>query len=175
MKKIVIIGSTGSGKSTLAKKLSQKLELAYIDLDDFHHLPGWKERTREEFCELTEAATRGGAWVVAGNYLAKAADITWPRADTLIWIDLPFFFNLKQLLKRSFKRAATQEIICNGNRETLGKLFFSKDSILLWLLRSHHKNRKRYGKIFAHPEAYPHLTLIRLRSNAESDAFIAGL
>jgi adenylate kinase family enzyme len=172
MKRILIIGTTGSGKSTLAKQLAEKLGIEYIDLDDFHHLPGWKERPREEFRALTEKAAQQESWVFAGNYFSKATDITWPRADTIIWLDLPFLPNFWQLLKRTVRRSYTGEMICNGNYESFRLQFMSKQSLFIWFLKSWGLNRKRYTEIFAKPDAYPHLRFIRLRSHAEMEQFL---
>ena len=170
MKRVIVIGTTGSGKSTLAHRLAEKRGLKYIDLDNFHHMPGWKERPVEEFRSLVETATQAEKWVIAGNY-SKSQNITWPKADTLIWLDISFWLNFWQLLRRSFRRIYMREMICNGNKENLGKLL-SKDSILWWFLKTWHKNRKRYGSIFDSPKDYPHLNLIRLTSYQQSNEFI---
>ena len=175
MKRVVIIGTTGSGKSTLAKKLADKLKLVHIDLDDFHHLPGWQERSTEEFRSLLTKAMQADKWVVAGNYESKSRDITWPKADTLIWLDMPFMSNFWQLFRRTMKRSYTGELICNGNTEPFVRQFFSNKSILWWFLKTWHKNRKRYGAVFAHPADHPHLKLIRLRSYQQSHDFIESL
>ena len=172
MQRVVVIGTTGSGKSTLAQQLAAKQGLAYIDLDELHHLPGWQERPVEDFRRLLREAIRGERWVVAGNYTDRAQHITWPAADTLIWLDMPFWPNFWRLLKRTLHRVYTGEKICNGNTEELFKQFFTKDSILLWFLKTWHKNRRRYGAVFANPQDYPHLTLIRLRSYRESRDFL---
>ncbi len=172
MRRVIIIGSAGSGKSTLAEKLAQKTGGAYVDLDQFHHLPGWKERDTADFCRLVDEATRGDAWVVAGNYTTRAQPILRPRADTLIWLDMPFRANFWQLLRRTFRRVRTGESICNGNCETVTKSFFSKNSILWWFLTTWAKNRKKNRELFARPQDYPHLKMIRLRSYAESAKFL---
>ena len=172
MKRIIIIGTTGAGKSTLGRKLAAKHGLAYTDLDDLHWLPGWQERPRDDFnAKLKEAVTPAG-WVLAGNYMSRVPEIAWPLADTLIWLDIPFWPNFLALAKRTFTRARTQEDICNGNRESLMKQLFSKESLFVWFFKTWGKNRKRFGAIFAAPEAYPNLTLIRLCSYAEAAAFV---
>lgn len=43
MKFINIIGTTGSGKSTFARKLAQKQQLQYIELDNLLWLDDWQE------------------------------------------------------------------------------------------------------------------------------------
>lgn len=175
MQRIIVIGSTGSGKSTLAKQLAEKLNLRYADGDDFHHLPGWKERSTEEFRALVDAATQGDRWVIAGNYFSKGAAITWPRADTVIWLDMPFWANFWQLLKRTLRRIRTREEICNGNYESFWLQFFTKQSLFLWFFKSWGGHRTRFGHIFAKPQKFPHITFIRLKSYAESAAFVEGL
>jgi len=175
MKRIVIIGTTGSGKTTLAKTLAAKLGLVHIDLDDFHWLPGWKERPREDFRRLLIEAARVEKWAVAGNYKNQAMDITWPAADTLIWLDMPFWINFWRLLERTVRRAYTGEMICNGNTEPFFKQFYSKDSLLLWFLKTWPKNRKMYNEVFANPQSYPHLTLVRLRSYRQIREFLDKL
>lgn len=172
MQRIVIVGTTGSGKSTLAKRLAQKINAPYIDLDNLHHLPGWQERPVEEFRALLTEKIKGDSWVVAGNYASRAQDILWPRADTIIWLDMPFWINFWMLIRRTFTRALSGEEICNGNKETLLKQFFTKNSILWWFLKTFHKNRVRYGRQVANPAAFPGVTFIRLGSYAETSQFM---
>jgi adenylate kinase family enzyme len=172
MKRIVIVGTTGSGKTTLARELAAKLGLAHIDLDDLHHLPGWKERPREGFRRLLIEATQAEKWAIAGNYKAQSQDITFPMADTIIWLDMPFWNNFWRLLERTVRRAYTGEMICNGNTEPFWRQFYSKHSILWWFLKTWHKNRKIYAAMFDNPQDHQHLALVRLCSYRQTRDFL---
>jgi adenylate kinase family enzyme len=165
MQKILIIGTTGSGKSTLARQLADKLNLSCIDLDDLHHLPGWQERPNEDFRRLLAEAMRAEKWVIAGNYISKSKDITWAQADTLIWLDMPFWMNFWRLFKRTFTRGYRGEIICNGNKE-------NPKVILPWFFKSWHKNRRDFKDFFANSSVYPHLTFIHLHSYQQAREFL---
>lgn len=170
LQRIVIIGTTGSGKTTLCRKLSAQLGIPAIDLDDIYWLPGWQERGLDEARGLVDAATQKPAWVISGNY-RQLQDVFWPRADTLIWLDYSFSLVFCQLLKRSLNRILDRQSICNGNYETWRK-FFSKDSIIIWLFKSFWRRKRECGEIFAHPERYARLRLMRFRHPSETEAWL---
>lgn len=172
MQRIVILGCTGSGKTTFGKKLAAKLGCESVDLDELHWLPGWQTRGVDDFRARVFEKSQMPSWVIMGNY-SKTRDMTWPYADTFIWIDLPFFTVFRQLLSRSVRRARDKLLICNGNTETWRKLF-SSDSIMLWLLKTYGKRKKEYGEIFGAGNVAG-VTYIRLRSHAEADAFLQNL
>ncbi|ASC70268.1 Shikimate kinase [Halomicronema hongdechloris C2206] len=56
LKRIVAIGSSCSGKSTLARRLSTRLGLKHIELDELHWQPNWQERDDNEFRSLVATA-----------------------------------------------------------------------------------------------------------------------
>jgi adenylate kinase family enzyme len=142
MKRIAIIGSTGSGKSTLARVIAKQLSLKHTELDDLQWLPGWKERETSEFRDLVDTATGDARWVIDGGY-SEVRDLVWGRADTIIWLNYSFPRTAWRLLLRTYRRNAYQTPCCNGNFESW-RLSLSKDSILLWLLKSYWKNRRTF-------------------------------
>ncbi|NQY64279.1 MAG: adenylate kinase [Alteromonadaceae bacterium] len=146
MKKIVIIGTSCSGKSTLAVKLSKILKFDHIELDELHWLPNWQEREDTEFCRLVDSKTSGDSWVVSGNYSASR-DILWDKADTIIWLNYPFTLIFYRALVRCFVRASTRQKLFAGNVETFRHSFLSKESILLWVLKTYHANKRKYLKL----------------------------
>jgi adenylate kinase family enzyme len=142
MKRIAIIGSTGSGKSTLARRIANRTEAQHTELDSLHWLPGWIERDTADFLRLVDDVTARPSWVIDGGY-SEARHLVWGRADTIVWLNYGFLRTAWQLLGRTYRRNALREPCCNGNYESW-RLSFSKDSILLWLLKSYWRNRKTF-------------------------------
>jgi adenylate kinase family enzyme len=118
-------------------------------------------------------ALSGDRWVVDGNYSA-VRDIVWARADTVVFLDYPFRLVLRRLLKRTLRRSLYQEELWNGNRETFRQSFFSRDSILVWLLRTYSQKRKKYPILFQRPE-YAHLAIVQLRSPKAAEQWLLSL
>jgi len=171
MNKIIVIGVTGSGKSTFAQKLSKKLDIPYIQLDFLFWKPNWESSTDEEFFDKIEKAIDKPKWILDGNY-GRTNHLTWKDADTIIWIDLPFWLTFYQIFKRSFNRAITRKELWagTGNRESFRRMF-SRDSILWWLFKTYSSHGCRYQERMNDP-AYKHITFHRLRSRKEISDFL---
>lgn len=174
MKKIIVVGVTGSGKSTLAKKLSEKLNIPYIQLDFLFWKANWQESSDEEFFQKISNVVNQDTWIIDGNY-NRTNHLTWKDADTIIWINLPFWLTLYQNVTRSFKRAITQEELWagTGNRESFRKMF-SKESIVLWLLKTFVQQNNRYELRLNDPN-YSHIKFYRLKSRREIAQFLNQL
>ena len=163
-KRIIIIGSTGSGKTTLASQLADVLAVPHIELDALQFLPNWEVVSREEFRQkATEAVNIHTEWVMDGNY-SILQDITWARADTFIWLDYHILVNTWRLLKRSVARSITKEELWNtGNQENLWQHLFTRDSLFLWLFKTHARRQRTYPVRLAEQEALGKI-VIRLQS-----------
>ena len=111
-------------------------------------------------------------WVLDGNY-SRATHIKWNKAQVVVWLDYSFSRTLYRSVKRATRRALTQEELWpgTGNRETLRKSFFSKDSIILWSVSNFWRNRRRYEAL-ATEKRYQHLQFVRLRTPAETAAYL---
>ena len=171
MRKIIIIGVTGSGKSTLAQKLAKKLKYKYIQLDQIFWKANWQQTPDEEFFQKIENAIQGDSWIIDGNY-GRTNHITWPKADTIIWIDLPFYLTLYQNISRSLKRAFLKYELWEGtgNRESFSRMF-SKDSIVLWVFKTYKSHKKRF-ELRINAKEYEHINFYRLRSHKEIENFV---
>jgi adenylate kinase family enzyme len=102
MQRILVIGSSGSGKSTLARVMGAKLGLPVIHLDREYWSPGWIEPKPEAWTARVEALAARDAWVMDGNY-SGTFSIRMPRAQAVVWLDLPRRVYFPRALLRTVK------------------------------------------------------------------------
>lgn len=160
--KINVVGSSGSGKSTLGQHLAQELALPYIELDALFWRPNWTPSPDPAFLAHITHALSAPGWVLDGNYDRTRA-VKWASVDVVIWLDLPVWRILIQVLTRTLARSLKGDVLWAGNRETLRKALFSRDSILLWAITSLKPIRRRYRAVMADP-AWSHIQFIRIQS-----------
>ena len=172
MRRVVVIGTTGSGKSTVAERLAAQTGLRIIELDALYWGRDWQGVPVDLFRHRVERETRDGGWIVVGNY-GQVRDLVWPAADTLVWLDLPLPLVMWRLVRRTIRRAATKEDLWGtGNRESFVNAFFSRQSILLWALKTHRRNRERYSKECA--AQAEKMQVVRLTSHRAVERFLAA-
>ena len=171
--RIAVVGCTGSGKSSLARKLSRQLQIEHVELDAVSFAQDWQLRPREEFRADVARLVAGDRWVIDGNY-HQVRDLIWPRATAVVWLDRSLGCCLWRTFGRTVRRCWTGERVCGDNYESWRQGFFSTDSVLLWVLRIHAERRRELERDFA-SSAYAHLRFERIRSNRESERFLAAL
>jgi adenylate kinase family enzyme len=175
MRRVNVIGGSGSGKTTVGRALSSKLGVPFIEIDEVHwsRFPNWKLPAADEFRAAMDAATRGDRWVVDGSY-RSVRDIVWSRADTVVWLDTSFRQRFARVLTRTIQRSFTGEVLWGIQRESLGNAFLSRDSLLLFMIRTERRRARLYREWLARPE-YAHLNLVRLRSQREIDDWLSRI
>lgn len=170
MRRVCLISTaSGSGKTSVGRVLAERLGVPFHELDALHHGPNWTEASAEELRLLVEPLVHGEGWVIDNPYRHKLGDLVPEAADTVVWLDLPARVWLPRLVRRTVRRAVRREQLWNGNRETLRSALLSRDSLILYALRNHRGRRARY------PVELARFPVIRLRSQAEVDAFVAGV
>ena len=175
--RIVVIGNTCSGKSTLARRLSDGLALPLVDLDALYWEPGWQPVALELFRARVDAATRGERWVLAGSYLGRQQDLSWPRATHVVWLDLPLPTLVARILRRSFERWWHGDVLWGTNVERFFpqlKLWDEHASLIAWAVRHHREKRRAYAAAMRDPR-WQGIAFTRLRTVHEVERWLRAL
>ena len=165
-KRIVVIGNTGTGKSTLAAELARRLVVPFVELDALYWEPGWREPDSEVFRARVREATSGGAWVVAGNYLSKSQDLTWPRADTVVILECGLPRIVWRVTARAWRRWRKNELLWGTNRESIWKharLWDRESSLIAFAIEQQRVKQREHDGAVSDPR-WSHIRFIRLRS-----------
>jgi adenylate kinase family enzyme len=172
-RRVQIMGQTSAGKSTLAAHLAGRLGVPFVELDALFWKPGWVESDREEFRGRVVEATRGDGWVVAGNYRRETIPAFWDRLETVIWLDFPLPIILWRVLRRSWRRSRTRELLWGTNHERFwGQLqLWSQSSLLHFAVRYHRRRRREFAALMGDP-TWSHVRFVRLRSPAQLARFL---
>jgi adenylate kinase family enzyme len=171
--RISVVGTTGSGKTTVAQQLSRLLGLPHIELDALYWDSNWTGVTDQVFRERINRALSGEAWVVDGNY-SRVRPLIWKRADTVVYLNYSFWRVFFQLVFRTLRRSLMRTELWSGNREELGRSLFSRESIVVWMLKTYHRRRKQYPELFQQPE-YSHLEVVHLKNPRITRAWLSSL
>jgi adenylate kinase family enzyme len=168
-KKIAIIGSTASGKSTLANKLSKLYDLPHIELDQIL-FENRKRKTDDEFRDAVRLVVKEPEWICDGVFY-NLADIIWPKADIVIWLDLPLKTAYKQVLSRSLGRIIKAQSKPGGQRETL-KTAFGRNGIVTKTPHIHRKVTANYEELVKQYVSSDNL--VRLKSRKEVSSWVGS-
>jgi adenylate kinase family enzyme len=137
-----VVGTSGSGKTTLGRALAARLAIPYVELDSIRHQANWVELPDPEFRASVAARVEGERWVIDGTYV-QVRDLVWDRATTIVWLDLPRWQVMLQVVWRSLSRALMGTELWNGNRERWSTLL-SAEHPIRWAWRTYHPRRRRY-------------------------------
>jgi len=149
--------------------------MKHVELDSLFWLPEWKMRPTDELMEMAEKVVEKPEWIVCGNF-SVLRPIIWDRADTVVWLDYPFWLCFWQTFKRAIINIIMRKKCCNGNQDTFCRLFFSKNSILLWCIRTYKRRNKNYEFLMNHPYSiYKHIHFVRLKSRKETVEWVNSL
>jgi len=173
VRRVLVVGTTGSGKTTVARELARQLAVPHIELDELYWLPGWQSPDEDVFrAHVADAidGTDADGWVVCGNYRPQTVDITWPHADTVVWLDLPRRVVFTRIVRRTASRIFRRQELYNGNRETW-RSALAPEGILRWALFSFDRNRDRYCEMSRDPN-FAHIEWIRLHRRRDVRRFL---
>lgn len=171
LSRILVLGTSGSGKSTLAQALGQRLGCPVTELDSLFWLPGWETRLLSDFRARVAEVARGETWIIDGNY-SMVRDLSWPRATLVIWLDYTLLRVFLQALGRTLRRVFTGQVLFAGNREDFRRAFLSRDSILVWVLKTHARRRRELTRLLSLKDGPP---ILAFRNPRQTRAWLEGL
>ena len=155
------MGNSGSGKMTLAARLAEALDADLVELDALNWEPGWvalNESDPEELERRFRAATGGERWVTAGSYTRLCQRAFWPRLEAIVWLDLLLRICVWRLLRRTWRRWRTRELLWGTNYERLGHILkiWRRDNLLVWTVTQHARKRNRHARPLGRSQVDPH-------------------
>jgi adenylate kinase family enzyme len=165
-RRILILGTSGSGKTTVARRVAAELGIPHVELDAIRHQANWIELPDDQFRDRVARAAGDDSWVIDGNY-GVVKDLTRPRATMIVWLDLPRWRVMSQVIWRSLSRAITRRELWNGNRERFST-WLQADHPIRWAWNTHARRRRDYGNEI--DERW-----VRLCSRREIDAWVKSL
>jgi len=172
-KYITIVGSTCSGKTTLARHLSRILHIPHIELDAIYWGPDWTAKSFPEFRKEVEEIVERDSWIIEGNYMS-VQDIVLSKAELVIWLNYSFPLVFYRALTRTIKRMITQEEVFSGNKERFVEQFFTRNSLLYWVIKTYKKKKDNMRFIFDH-NIYSNAKKIELDKTREIRDFLNSI
>ena len=167
------MGTSGSGKTHLARGLSRALGVPHVELDGLYHGPDWTPAEPAAFRAAVQRVAQGDAWVADGNYHA-AREVLWDRAELVLFLDVPRWRVMAQLLVRSLGRRALGTTLWNGNRERFWDLarLDARENVLLWSWSRYAPDRADFRAASMDPH-WSRVPFSRVRSLAEALAAVS--
>lgn len=176
-RRVIVVGPSCAGKSTLGAALAAWLGAPFIELDALYWKPGWQPTPDAEFHEMLRDAHAGESWVTAGNYFGHTVAVTWPLADTIIWLDFPRQLTTWRILRRSWRRWRSREVLWGTNTERFWsqlKVWDPDESLIAYTLRSHERRRMVMLAAMDDPQ-WSRVSFVRLPTPGSVRRFVAAL
>ena len=168
-RRVLVNGCSGSGKTTLAARIADVLGVPHTEIDALHHGAGWVKRPTFE--ADVDAFTSEPSWTTEWQY-TSVRPLLAERADLVVWLDLPRPQVMRQVTRRTLRRWVRREELWNGNREPGPWTSLTHpEGVVRWAWQTHHLAAERIDALLERDPAKP---VVRLRSHAESAAWLTG-
>lgn len=103
MKKVAVFGKPGGGKSTLSKQLSALTGIQLCPLDLIEYEKNGERVSPEVYFKKHAQWIDSDNWIIEGLGTLESFWLRIDAADTLIYIDLPYFIHYWWVTKRLLK------------------------------------------------------------------------
>jgi len=167
MERVLVLGSGGSGKSTLSVALGARTGLPVVHLDTHYWNPGWTPTPDADWRQKVARLAAEPRWIMDGNF-SGTFDARFPRADTVIFLDLPRALCLVRVLRRWVDHAGrTRPDLAPGCPESIDLAF------MRWVWSFPERSRPRVMEELA---AHQHrCRTVVLRAPVEVERFLGRL
>lgn len=101
--KVLIIGPNGAGKSTFATELGKHYDFEVCHLDKLFWQENWNAVAKADFEDKVDnIMSSKKKYIIDGDYFFNL-DKRLEHADLVIWIKIPLFLCVANIIKRRFK------------------------------------------------------------------------
>ncbi|EAD4257050.1 ATP-binding cassette domain-containing protein [Listeria monocytogenes] len=101
--KVLIIGPNGAGKSTLATELGKHYDFEVCHLDKLFWQENWNAVAKADFEDKVDnIMSSKKKYIIDGDYFFNL-EKRLEHADLVIWIKIPLFLCVANIIKRRFK------------------------------------------------------------------------
>lgn len=138
--RIIVLGGSGSGKSTLANRISLYTGYPIYHLDNLLLNSDWSMKEKSEWLNICKKEFLSeNTGVVDGNYSSVLEErAKW--ADLIIFIDMPTYLHLLNVLKRTIRVNLKLEKRHGTTSEKREKIDYK---FLKWILNWNRSHRKQ--------------------------------
>ena len=101
----------------------------------------------------------------------------WARLDTVVWLDLPMMVLLWRVVRRTWKRWRSKELLWGTNRQRFWPQFLiwrKGESLVAWIVTQHARKRTTMVAHMSDPR-WSHIRFARLTSSREVEAFVGSV
>jgi adenylate kinase family enzyme len=144
--------------------MGERLGLPVVHLDALFWNAGWVPTDKSGFREKIAKAAAADMWVMDGNY-SSHFDLRLPRAEAVIWLDLPRYIYFSRTLWRLIRNYGRERADIGPGCPERFELSFFRDWV--WTYPAH--SRGRHADLMANLPVGVHG--ITLRSPAEVRRF----
>ena len=95
-----MFGKPGGGKSTLSRKLAAVTGIKFTSLDSIEYRSNGDRIAFEEYSSKHDLLINGERWIIEGLGPLKSFWLRIDAADTLIYVDLPYYVHYWWTTKR---------------------------------------------------------------------------
>ena len=170
-RRVIVTGMTGAGKSTFSRALSAKTGLRVIHLDLHFWEPGWVEPQEDEWREKQRDLLAGEEWIADGNYHGTL-DLRLERADTVVFLDTPWWICARRAFMRGIRRPAGTQMP-DGCDDSASQRLRDEWGAVWRVWRHRCSDRERELAILSRHGT--HAALHMLRSKRSARAFLDNL